>query len=107
MEEANVIELVQFKKKSQFTDEELIQAGEAVNEILSDFPGYMTRKQAKANSNEWIDIVHWKNMECAVNASKEVMSIEICLNYFSMIEDETVQLKHFNLSINHKKLNLS
>lgn len=103
MENGVVIELVQFKKKSQFTDEELIEAGKAINSVLADFPGFITREQAKSGVNDWLDIVHWKNLECAVNASKEVMNIDICLNYFSMIDDETVQLKHFDRTINSKE----
>lgn len=103
MEDGMVIELVQFKKKNQFTDKELIEAGKAINSVLSDFPGFITREQARSGANDWLDIVHWKNMECAVNASKEVMNIEICLSYFSMIEDETVQLKHFDRTINSKE----
>lgn len=102
MEDGVVIELVQFKKKNQFTDEELIEAGKAINSVLADFPGFINREQAKSDSNNWLDIIHWKNMECAVNASKEVMNIDICLNYFSMIDDSTVQLKHFDKTITSK-----
>lgn len=101
---AKTLELVLFKTKPEYNKNEVIQAGKAINAVLEEFDGYISRKLAITKEGEWMDLVYWTDLQKAKDASKEVMGNEICKKYFAMIDEETMQFMHLNTVIDTEQL---
>jgi heme-degrading monooxygenase HmoA len=63
--QAGAIEVVLFKTKPQFTDEQVSQMLTSLNPILEHLPGFISRQLSKDESGQWLDLVYWKSMEQA------------------------------------------
>ena len=48
----------------------------------------------------WVDIVHWDSLEYAHAAQKAAMQSNICLSFFGMIDEATMQMHHFDIGVN-------
>lgn len=74
-------------------------------EALPKIKGYIGRKVLKNNNQKFCDIVMWENMIDAKNALKTIMKDNLCLSMFEFINNNSVNMKHFNiLSSSHNDL---
>ncbi len=92
--EVGTIELVVFKTKPSFTKEQVIEAAEALNPIVTKFNGYLGRTLSVAEDGTWSDIVYWTDKESAEFSVKEVMKSETCQTFFAMIDEKSMQFMH-------------
>ncbi|CAM1357745.1 hypothetical protein [Tenacibaculum xiamenense] len=92
--EVGTVELVVFKTKPLFTKEQVIEAAEALNPIVTKFNGYLGRRLSVAEDGTWSDIVYWTDKESAEFAAKEVMKSKTCQTFFAMIDEKSMQFMH-------------
>lgn len=93
------IEIVIFKTKPEFSQKEVIDAARAVNPVVKQFNGYLGRKLATGKDSTWVDIVYWTNLEAAEHANQEIIKSETCQKFFSMIDEESMDFRHFQTVI--------
>lgn len=70
-------------------------AAKRVESFLDKQKGYRGREllYSKAD-NQWVDLVHWDDMQCAESAAKLAMEAPECAEFFSMIAHETARMLH-------------
>lgn len=103
-EKVEVLELVLFKTKPQFTKDAIIKAGKSINSVLEKFDGFISRKLALTEDGEWMDLVYWTDLQKAKSASKAILNNEIAKEYFKMIDESTMQFMHLNVVIDTEKI---
>lgn len=88
------LELVTFQTTPGTSDEVAIAKALKLTPILAAMPGFIDRHFAKSEAEEWIDVVIWDSKENAEAAAKAVMDIPEAKPFFSIIDKETVNLRH-------------
>jgi len=91
----NVIEVVIMKVKSGINDDDFLQAAKSVDETVSKYPGFISRDFAKDENGNWIDIVHWTDLESAKKAAEAVVQSQTCGIFFGMIDEQSMKMYHF------------
>ncbi len=97
MPTTNAIEMVLFKVKSNVTENEAHTKLISLDTVLKTIPGFISRKLSKNEDDIWLDIVFYEDMACAKNAAELVMKNETALQAFSIIDEKSVQMLHFNV----------
>jgi len=91
-----VMELVLFKLKEGTDKDRFYQAASDLSEALqTDIPGFIGRTLLHTEDEaEWSDIIHWSNMETAMNAMEQLKSVPAFHTFVSMIDTEEIIMKH-------------
>ncbi len=97
--QVKTVELVIFKTKPEFSEAEVIKAAEAINPILNQLDGFISRKLALTEQGEWLDILYWTSNEKLEIAIDIVMANDVCKTYFDMSEEDTTKIINFNVVI--------
>lgn len=99
----NAIELVLFKKKDEYTNEQVIQAANGMNAVMENYDGYVSRKLAVTEDGQWMDLVYWIDLENAKKASKNILENKLGETYFKMIDDTTMDFIHLDVVIDTER----
>lgn len=95
----NTVELVLFKTKPEFTEAQIVKAAKAINPILEQLDGFISRKLAVTEQGEWLDILYWTDSKSLEIAVQKVMTDKTCQTYFNMGDDSNTQIINFNVAI--------
>ncbi len=90
------IEVVIFKAKPGVDEAMLHTAALAINPRIQQLPGFIQREFGASGEGNYIDIVHWSDMDAAQAAAQLVTQIPECGKFFGMIDESSVQMLHFN-----------
>lgn len=87
------------------TDEEFLSAAEAIQEKLSNQPGFADRELFRTTDGWWLDLIHWQSREAADTARAAIMAdmadpASAAMSFVSKIDPKS--LKTFNM--NQKKV---
>jgi len=93
---SQAIEVVIFRAIAGTTSEQLQAAALAVTPVLAALPGFISREFGASEDGQFIDVVHWKDLASAKQAAEKVMSVPVCGQFFSLIEQSSMQFMHFN-----------
>ncbi len=88
------LELVTFQTVPGTSDEAMIEEALKVAPIIAAMPGFINRHFAQGSDGEWIDAVIWDSRENALAAAKAFMDIPEAAPFFSLINQETINLRH-------------
>lgn len=92
----NAIELVIFKTKPEFDPTHVKASLESLSDIVSTYKGFISRQLAKNDEGKWMDLIFWESMEDAKAAADDIMKLEAAQKAFSMIDEQKMELYHFN-----------
>ena len=95
MNENITIEIVQFKSKEGTDEKAFLQASDAMMMDLKKQEGFIDRELLKSEDNQYVDIVHWKSLVNAELAAKNVMNISSYLEFFQMMDQDSIKMMHF------------
>jgi len=90
-----IVEVVIWKTKSNFTEEETLYKAKAVNKFVENQKGFISRNLSKNEQGEWLDLVYWNSIEDAQAAAKLAQSSEICQPFFDTIDMSSMKFYHF------------
>ncbi|NER25553.1 MAG: hypothetical protein F6J96_33655 [Symploca sp. SIO1C2] len=97
------IELVIFKTKPNVSPEILKEAIHKTTPVLAQIDGFLDRELSLTETGEeWVDIVHWKNMELAKKAVDIFMNTPECQELVSLMQ-ESYSMRHLNSMLYAKK----
>lgn len=88
------LELVIFRAVSGISDEDFIDKAFTLTPVLAAMPGFIKRDFFKGEDGEWIDAVIWDSYENAKAAAKAVWEVPEAQTFFSVINQETINLRH-------------
>lgn len=90
------LEHVETRLKPGVTKEDFRAMAEKVDkEFLSLQPGYIMHTSWWTENNTWVDLVEWKTLEDAQTASRKVMDSEVCNQWFAMMDETSIKMKHY------------
>lgn len=92
-----ITEIVTFSICEGYSKEEFI---EIVDQLEKEFhfkqPGYIDSELAKGKDNCWTIIMHWKTIQDARNASKNLMSSEVTKEFRELIIPSSVIMRYLD-----------
>ncbi len=100
---AGVVELVLFKPKPGYSNDEIQAAAGKLEPILESYEGYIGRKLALSDDGLWMDLLYWTDMENAEKASNQIVNNSIAQEVFALIDESTMTLQHFDVVIDTEK----
>lgn len=101
-----IVEVVIWKVKSNFTEEEVLNKARALNTFIENQKGFISRDLSKSNQGEWLDLVYWSSIEDANAAAKLAQSCEICQPFFDTIDMNSMKFYHFKSQLKFKNIKL-
>jgi hypothetical protein len=94
MENENILEVVEFKLKKNIEKEDFLKAAYNMMNDLREQSGFLKRELLKEEEN-WVDIVHWDSLRHAKLAEKKILTLSKSLEFFNMIDKNTIKMNHF------------
>ena len=95
--EATVLECVIFKLNDSASEEEALVKLSELTLIVQEFDGYVSRSLSINEAGEWMDLVYWTDLASAKSAAQKVMENPKALEAFAVIDESTIQMRHFEL----------
>jgi hypothetical protein len=92
--QAETVEVVIFKTKDGVSKQSILNSAEGMLSTLKSWDGFISRELINAGNQNWIDIVHWRDLKSAQAAQHKAMESDSCLLFFSFLEEEGQQLFH-------------
>ena len=94
----NALEIVIYKIKDGVMLPDFLKASAELEEgFAKKQEGFLSRTFAKAEGNEWVDVIRWKTIADAEAASKAAMQSPACAPMFGMIDEPSVKMMHFEI----------
>ncbi len=94
----NVLEIVSYKLNKESDENLFIEAFQTIEiEILPKIKWFIWRKFLKGADWAMCDIVMWESIGDAKNAMDEIMSHDICVDMFSLINESTIKMNHYTI----------
>lgn len=86
---AKVTEVATYDFKVGISDAEALQYAQSVNDFLTSNEGFVQRTCSRTPDGKWIDIILWKSMSDAEAAAARAAETEVCLTFFSKMDEKT------------------
>lgn len=91
-----VTEVVLFKAKRDVNFTQMQTVAKQLDAVLAKLDGFIERELAYDGQGQWIDIVHWRDRDAAIAASRTVLTIPACQPFFALIDEDTINMTHFS-----------
>jgi hypothetical protein len=92
-----VITITRFILIDGVTENEFLAASNIMMKELGLLDGFISRELVKKDDGSWMDVSRWKNMDAATKAEKEVLILPLCLEFFKLIKESSIETGHYNL----------
>lgn len=89
-----IIEIVEFKLKSNVTDEQFLAATKTTDDIVKNLDGFIRRETCQVAEGHWIDMALWDSMEQAQAGAKAFEASPACVTLMDVIDMETASMRH-------------
>lgn len=89
-----VIEVVIFSVNKGVTDAQIKLAAKKITPSLRKLSGFKSRNFVHDQNGKWVDIVYWENMKSALSASESMVTNEMALSFFSLINQKDMNMMH-------------
>ena len=91
---AEIVEVVVFSAKEGVSDERVLGAAEGMLDTMKKWDGFISRELIRVGGGKWIDVVHWRDIASAEAAQHKAMDSDLCLLFFSLLDDTNQQVYH-------------
>jgi hypothetical protein len=95
-----IVEVVIWKTKSNFTEEEVLYKARALNKFIENQKGFISKNE----QGEWLDLVYWSSIEDANAAAKMAQNCDICQPFFDTIDMSSMKFYHFKSQFQFKNI---
>ncbi len=92
-----VIELVLLKIKSGLSDEIFLSRAAATTEFLKSCRGFICRRLAKGQEDQWLDYLEWASMDDALAAAKAFSTSGMTKAFNDSIDPASVTMRHLTV----------
>ena len=94
----SVLEIAEVRIKKDVSEEDFIKAAENVHKnFLAKQAGLVSHHSYKSEEGTWIDLVRWNDKKSADDASQKAMQSEVCIPWFSMMDEKSITMRHVTL----------
>lgn len=95
-----IIELAMFRLTPDATKDSFQRAVERSNTFLTKCPGFIDREVSVSNDGQWVDILHWSDMDSAKEAAEKMMNAVECKDFIDLLDKTSIQMHHLELAHN-------
>lgn len=88
-----VLEIVEFKLKPSYGEEQIKRASDKANEFIELQPGFEHRMLLNSKA-KWFEFTQWRNDDYAKDARKKIKESEECKDMIGMISPVSVKITH-------------
>ena len=92
-----VVEMVTYRVKSETNLSHLSESHVAVNQFISQQPGFLYRSVSKDVNDLWHDIVYWQDMDSAKAAGEAFMASKEGQYLCSLVDMDSCHMKHMQV----------
>ncbi|MBP2831903.1 hypothetical protein J8281_06850 [Aquimarina sp. U1-2] len=93
----SVVEIVVFTPHPKYTEQEIQNALESLNEIIKLYHGFIERTTARTAQGDYVDMLYWTDMKSAKIAAKLLVTDKKASKFFDMIMPESLQMNHYSI----------
>ena len=97
MKQVKCVEIVTFRPQENVSNDELMQAMKATNEVVQNFEGFIHRSTSIDEDGNFLDVVYWKSKELALKAASKIQEIPEVMKNFALIDHNSIKMKHFEV----------
>lgn len=90
-----IYEVALFQTQPGISDAEALRLLELLTPIVSQFPGFVSRRISRNEQGLWLDFLEWETMEQARSASATILKMPAAAEAFQIIDMSTLQMFHF------------
>ncbi len=80
--QAETVEVVMFKVKDGVSEQSFLNSAKGMLSTLQSWDGFISRELINTGNQNWIDVVHWRDLKAARTAQQKAMESESCLLFF-------------------------
>ena len=84
------VEIVLYRPRPGVTDQQVVEASDALQTDLEGFPGYIRRRLMKTADGLWVDTVDWRSLEQAEAAAAAIMQQLSAARFMALVEESSV-----------------
>lgn len=88
-----VIEIVEFKLKPNYKEEQIKRASDKANSFIESQPGFEHRMLLNLKS-KWFEFTQWRNDDFAKDARKKIKVSPECKDMIGMISPVSIKVSH-------------
>lgn len=91
---AGAVEVVIYQAKEGISQEEALEKAQSVNSFVKAQKGFISRNMSATADGKWVDVIFWESLEDAEKATEQAMSAALPSEYFTIIDENTMQFVH-------------
>jgi heme-degrading monooxygenase HmoA len=93
------IEVVVFRIRRDVAEAEFLRAAAATNTFLSGCEGFIRRRLARTDDDDWVDYVEWRTMADARAAAKRFADFPDTHRFTAAIDAGSAVLRHLTVCV--------
>ncbi|MCA6364121.1 MAG: hypothetical protein IM638_13875 [Bacteroidetes bacterium] len=90
-----IYEVALFQTSAGISETEALKRLHSLTPIVSEFPGFVSRRISRNSDGLWLDFLEWETMEQARKASDTILGMPGAADAFQVIDMNTLQMFHF------------
>jgi hypothetical protein len=90
-----VIEIATFRLRAASERAQFLAAAGAVDSVLRQMPGFISRELLEGEGGEWLDLIHWASHEDAERSIAALSQAPEAQPFLALIDPESVRLRHY------------
>ena len=91
------VEIARFRLAKDVSEDDFLRASNIMMKELVQLDGFLSREVLKGDDGIWMDLLHWESLETAKRAAEDVLKLPLCLEYFKLIDESSMEMNHYLL----------
>lgn len=98
-----VLEVVEFYQTKQSRKEGFLAAAQKALNFAKGLEGFISTQLAQDADGKYINVVKWRDMECAKAAAQNFMTYAEVQDFISVIDPEGMKMHHYEIDFEIKE----
>ncbi len=98
-----VLEVVEFYQTKQSSKEGFLAAAQKALSFAKSLEGFISTELAQDGDGKYINVVKWRDMECAKSAAQNFMTYAEVQDFISVIDPEGMKMHHYEIDFEIKE----
>lgn len=98
-----VLEVVEFYQTKQSSKDEFLAAAQKALNFAKGLEGFISTQLAQDEDGKYINVVKWRDMECAKVAAQNFMTYPEVQDFISVIDPEGMKMHHYEIDFEIKE----
>ena len=90
-----IVEIIRYKLHKEAKLDDFLKAAEKMVPDLKNQPGLIDWQLCKKENGNWLEILHWNNLEEAKTAAKKVIELDSVKVFIKFIDEPTTESAYF------------